>query len=190
MLSKDLLTAGVLTTLLLAVLFALPRENGLFRGSSRPTTMDGCCCCGGGGNRATTTTRMVMMRRMKPTTPTTTTKVTIRIPGMRMSTSRWSECARSWRSAGWTPSNSWKAPCAVRATMTTMMTKWSNVLHHLQRHQQQHPRARQPRKKPTGSWAPMGIGGTTIRPPTNGGTRTNTVKLLSTPERIQEGELR
>ena len=45
MLSKDLLTAGVLTTLLLAVLFALPRENGLFRGSSRPTTMDGCCCC-------------------------------------------------------------------------------------------------------------------------------------------------
>lgn len=51
MLSKDLLTAGVLTTLLLAVLFALPRENGLFRGSSRPTTMDGCCCCCGGGNR-------------------------------------------------------------------------------------------------------------------------------------------
>ena len=47
MLSKDLLTAGVLTTLLLAVLFALPRENG-FR--ARPTTMDGCCC-GGGGNR-------------------------------------------------------------------------------------------------------------------------------------------
>ena len=44
MLSKDLLTAGVLTTLLLAVLFALPRENG-FRGSSRPTTT------GGGGNR-------------------------------------------------------------------------------------------------------------------------------------------
>ena len=47
MLSKDFVTAGVLTTLLLTVLFAAPRENG-FRGSSRPTTT-GCCC--GGGNR-------------------------------------------------------------------------------------------------------------------------------------------
>ena len=46
MLSKDFVTAGVLTTLLLTVLFAAPRENG-FRGSSRPTTT-GCCCCGGG----------------------------------------------------------------------------------------------------------------------------------------------
>jgi hypothetical protein len=49
MLSKDFVTAGVLTTLLLAVLFALPRENG-FRGSSRPTAT-GCCCCCCCGNR-------------------------------------------------------------------------------------------------------------------------------------------
>ena len=48
MLSKDFVTAGVLTTLLLTVLFAAPRENG-FRGSSRPTTTG--CCGGGGGNR-------------------------------------------------------------------------------------------------------------------------------------------
>ena len=48
-LSKDLGRRGVLTTLLLAVLFALPRENG-FRGSSKPTTT-GCGGGGGGGNR-------------------------------------------------------------------------------------------------------------------------------------------
>ena len=50
MLSKDSGTAGVLTTLLLAVLFALPRENGVPRVVEADDD-DGCCGGGGGGNR-------------------------------------------------------------------------------------------------------------------------------------------